>query len=102
MSSWRGQRRIARRNIAGAKGISLLMAKLVYVDNTVPGISRQRAARSRPHHPAVIARIEGQEDGRDRLKRPRPTRWLTAAERGLIAFLEDCGTAGDIIPGETA
>jgi DNA topoisomerase-1 len=50
----------------------------------------------------VIARIEGQEDWRDSLKLPRPTRWLTAAERGLIAFLADCGTAGDIIPDETA
>lgn len=50
----------------------------------------------------MIARIEGQEDWRDSLKLPRPTRWLTAAERGLIAFLADCGTAGDIIPDETA
>lgn len=102
MSSWRGQRRIARRNIARSGGISLPMAKLVYVDDAVPGITRQRAARSRPHHPAMIARIEGQEGGRDRLKLPRPTRWLTRAERRLIAFPEDCGAAQDIIARETA
>jgi DNA topoisomerase-1 len=54
-------------------------------------------ARSSYIHPAVIARIEGQEAWRAALKLPRQTRWLSRAERGLIAFLEECGSAGDYL-----
>lgn len=50
-------------------------------------------ARSSYIHPAVIARIEGQAAWREALKLPRQTRWLSRAERGLIAFLEECGSA---------
>jgi len=50
-------------------------------------------ARSAYVHPAVIARIEGQEEWREGLRLPRATRWLTRPERGLIAFLEDAGQA---------
>ncbi|MFO6448630.1 DNA topoisomerase IB [Erythrobacter sp. NE805] len=56
-------------------------------------------ARSSYIHPAVIARIEGQEDWRAGLRLPRRTRWLTRTERGLIAFLEECGTASDYLGG---
>lgn len=59
-------------------------------------------ARSSYVHPAVIARIDGQEAWRAGLKLPRQTRWLTRAERGLIAFLEECGAAGDYLANETA
>jgi DNA topoisomerase-1 len=59
-------------------------------------------ARSSYIHPAVIARIEGQEAWREGLKLPRQTRWLTRAERGLIAFLEECGSASDYLGSETA
>jgi len=52
-------------------------------------------ARSSYVHPAVIARIEGQEAWREGLRLPRKTRWLTRAERGLIAFLDECGTAAE-------
>jgi DNA topoisomerase-1 len=57
-------------------------------------------ARSSYIHPAVIARIEGQVDWRKGLKLPRQTRWLSRTERGLIAFLEDCGAASDYLGGE--
>jgi DNA topoisomerase-1 len=58
-------------------------------------------ARKSYIHPAVIGRIEGQEEWRSGLKLPRSTRWLTRAERGLIAFLEECGAASDYLGGET-
>lgn len=50
-------------------------------------------ARSAYIHPAVIERTEGQEEWRSQLRLPRATRWLTRAERGLIAFLEQNGKA---------
>ncbi|MFM7350460.1 MAG: DNA topoisomerase IB [Erythrobacter sp.] len=56
-------------------------------------------ARKSYIHPAVIARIEGQEAWREGLKLPRQTHWLSRAERGLIAFLEECGTASDYLAG---
>jgi DNA topoisomerase-1 len=59
-------------------------------------------ARSSYVHPAVIARIEGQEAWRAALKLPRQTRWLSRAERGLIAFLEDCGAASDYLADDAA
>ena len=46
-------------------------------------------ARSAYIHPAVIARIDGQEAWRASLRLPRQTRWLSRAERGLIAFLDE-------------
>lgn len=57
-------------------------------------------ARSSYVHPAVIARIEEQEAWRAGLRLPRRTRWLSRAERGLIAFLEECGTAAELLRGE--
>lgn len=59
-------------------------------------------ARSSYIHPAVIARIEGQQAWRQGLRLPRQTRWLTRAERGLIAFLEECGAASDYLASDTA
>lgn len=54
-------------------------------------------ARNSYIHPGLIARIEGQEAWREGLRLPRQTRWLSRAERGLIAFLEECGSAGDYL-----
>lgn len=59
-------------------------------------------ARSSYIHPAVIARIDGQEAWRAGLRLPRQTRWLTRAERGLIAFLEESGDARDYLGSDTA
>lgn len=52
-------------------------------------------ARKSYIHPAVIARIEGQAEWRAGLRLPRQTRWLSRAERGLVAFLEECGSMVD-------
>ena len=57
-------------------------------------------ARKSYIHPALIQRIEGQEEWRSGLRLPRQTRWLSRAERGLIAFLEECGAASDYLGGE--
>lgn len=59
-------------------------------------------ARSSYVHPAVIARIDGQEEWRTGLRLPRQTRWLTRAERGLIAFLDECGDAADYLSSDAA
>lgn len=59
-------------------------------------------ARSSYIHPAVIDRIEGQEAWRESLRLPRATRWLTRAERGLIAFLEECGAASEYLASDAA
>lgn len=59
-------------------------------------------ARSAYIHPAVIARIEGQEAWRAAFRLPRATLWLTRPERGLIAFLEECGDASDLANNDAA
>lgn len=59
-------------------------------------------ARSSYVHPAVLARADGQEAWREGLVLPRRTRWLTRCERGLIAFLEECGDASEYLGGDTA
>lgn len=59
-------------------------------------------ARSAYVHPAVIARIDGQEEWRATLRMPRQTQWLTRAERGLIAFLDECGTSADLLCEDAA
>lgn len=43
-------------------------------------------ARKSYIHPAVIGRIEGQEEWRAGLKLPRATRWLTGAERSAASL----------------
>lgn len=45
-------------------------------------------ARKSYVHPEVIALVERQEEWRKGLVLPRRSRWLSRAERGLIAFLE--------------
>lgn len=52
-------------------------------------------ARNSYIHPAVIDLVDRQEKWRAGLHMPKATRWLTADERGLIAFL-----AGDVREGE--
>ncbi|MFW5634450.1 MAG: DNA topoisomerase IB [Erythrobacter sp.] len=53
--------------------------------------------RSSYVHPAVIERIEGQEEWRAALDLPRATRWLSRAERGLIDLLEQSGKAAELL-----
>ena len=68
------------------KDISLktLLAPVTEKLGNTPAIARKSYV-----HPALIALIkDGQEAFRAALHLPRSTRWLSRAERGLIAFLE--------------
>jgi DNA topoisomerase-1 len=44
-------------------------------------------ARTSYIHPAVIARVEGQEEWRESLRLPRATRWQSREDRGLLDLL---------------
>ena len=48
-------------------------------------------------HPAVIDRVDGQEDWRSGVSLPRSTKWLTREERGLIAMLQDSPAAQELL-----
>jgi DNA topoisomerase-1 len=89
---------LAFEKLAQGPGIVRLKAMLEHVAERLG--NTPAIARSSYVHPAVIARIEGQEAWRAGLKLPRQTRWLSRAERGLIAFLEECGTASEYLGGE--
>jgi DNA topoisomerase-1 len=56
-------------------------------------------ARKSYIHPAVLALVDRQEDWRPTLRLPRATRWLSRAERGLIALLEEGPSAGELLAG---
>lgn len=91
---------LAFEKLAGGEGHVKLAEMLDHVAEhlgNTPAIARKSYI-----HPAVIGRIEGQEAWREGLKLPRATRWLSGAERGLIAFLEECGAASDYLASETA
>lgn len=91
---------LAFEKLAEGPGVVRLKEMLEHVAEhlgNTPAIARKSYI-----HPAVIDRIEGQEAWRADLRLPRQTRWLTRAERGLIAFLEECGAASDYLDGDTA
>lgn len=54
-------------------------------------------ARKSYIHPAVLALVERQEEWRAELKLPRPTRWLSPGERGLIALMEQGPRAEELL-----
>ena len=54
-------------------------------------------ARKSYIHPAVIARIDGQDEWRAGLKLPRANKWLTREERGLLQFLEESPAAAELL-----
>lgn len=54
-------------------------------------------ARKSYIHPAVIAQVEGQQAWRESLRLPRPTKWLSRTERGLIELLEHSPPAADLL-----
>ena len=90
---------LAFEKLATGEGHVKLGAMLEHVAEhlgNTPAIARKSYV-----HPAVIARIDGQEAWRAGLKLPRQTRWLTRTERGLIAFLEECGAASDFLSSDT-
>lgn len=78
---------IAFETLAHAKkdiSLKTLLAPVTERLGNTPAIARKSYV-----HPALIALIkDGQEAFRSALHLPRTTRWLSRAERGLIAFLE--------------
>ncbi len=48
-------------------------------------------------HPAIFELADRQEEWRETLDLPRSTRWLTRAERGLIAMLENAPAAEELL-----
>jgi len=54
-------------------------------------------ARKSYVHPAVLALVDRQEEWRANLHLPRATRWLSRAERGLIALLEEGPRAEELL-----
>lgn len=54
-------------------------------------------ARKSYIHPAVIERVEGQEDWRAGLKLPRATKWLSSEERGFLELLEESPPAMELL-----
>jgi DNA topoisomerase-1 len=89
---------LAFEKLAQGPGQVQLKAMLEHVSDRLG--NTPAIARSSYIHPAVIARIEGQEAWRTGLKLPRQTRWLSRAERALIAFLEESGSASDYLDGD--
>ncbi|MEE4199968.1 DNA topoisomerase IB [Erythrobacter sp.] len=62
-----------------------------HLGNT-PAIARQSYI-----HPAVIARVEGQQAWRANLKLPRALKWLSREERGLLELLEESPPAAELL-----
>jgi DNA topoisomerase-1 len=54
-------------------------------------------ARKSYIHPAVIERVEGQQEWRAVLKLPRASKWLSRNERGLLQLLEESPPAAQLL-----
>lgn len=54
-------------------------------------------ARKSYIHPAVIARVEGQEQWRESFKFPRASKWLSREEKGLIEWLAESPSAAELL-----
>ncbi|WP_225207335.1 DNA topoisomerase IB [Novosphingobium huizhouense] len=81
--------------LAGAREKVPLKALLLEVSERLgntPAIARKSYI-----HPAVLALVETQETWREALRLPRATRWLSRAERGLIALLEEGPRAAELL-----
>ena len=86
---------LAFEKLAGGKGAVQVSEMLDHVAahlGNTPAV-----ARSSYIHPAVIERIDGQEQWREGLVLPRETKWLSRAERGLIDLLEQSGKAAELL-----
>lgn len=73
--------------LAGARerlGLKQVLEEVSQRLSNTPAIARKSYV-----HPEVIALVERQEEWRKALVLPRKSRWLSRAERGLIAFLEE-------------
>ncbi|MEE4204712.1 MAG: DNA topoisomerase IB [Erythrobacter sp.] len=80
----------------GTSGGKVLVSEML--DHVAEHLGNTPAvARSSYIHPAVIERIDGQEEWREGLELPRATKWLSRAERGLIDLLEESGKAAELL-----
>ena len=79
-------------NAAGQVPISALAETVSERLGNTPAIARKSYI-----HPAVIARVEGQEEWRAGVLLPRATRWLSREERGLLALLEEAPSAQQLL-----
>lgn len=70
---------------------TLLEGVAEHLGNT-PAIARKSYI-----HPAVIARVEGQEEWRSDFRFPRATKWLNREERGLIQWLAQSPPAAEFL-----
>jgi len=74
---------------SGPVSIAQMVAPVAEALGNTPAISRKSYI-----HPALIDLCKsGQDEWRQGLRLPRSTRYLTRYERGLIAFLEECGAS---------
>ena len=73
---------------AGEEGIGLkaLLETVAKALGNTPAISRKSYV-----HPALIDAVKGGKGESPRLQCPRPTKYLSSAERGLIGFLDKAG-----------
>ena len=88
---------LAFERLAGAEGRVPLKDLLQDVSERLgntPAIARKSYI-----HPAVLSLVERQEEWRATLRLPRATAWLSRAERGLIALLEEAPSAGELLAG---
>jgi len=86
---------IAFEMLAGASEPITIRAMLEVVSDHLG--NTEATARKSYIHPAVIARIEDQEQWRDTLTLPRANTWLTRHERGLLQLLEQSPAAGELL-----
>ncbi|NIJ17464.1 DNA topoisomerase IB [Sphingobium vermicomposti] len=72
---------------SGPVSLNQMIAPVAQALGNTPAISRKSYI-----HPALIELCKsGQDEWREGLRLPRSTRYLTRYERGLIAFLDECG-----------
>lgn len=72
---------------SGSVSLNQMIAPVALALGNTPAISRKSYI-----HPALIELCKsGQDEWREGLRLPRSTRYLTRYERGLIAFLDECG-----------
>lgn len=86
---------IAFTQLAAGEGhvpIRVLLEEVSQQLGNTPAIARKSYI-----HPAVIARVEGQEDWRSGLKLPRATKWLSREERGFLELLDESPPAAELL-----
>ena len=86
---------LAFETLAGAEEVLPIRALLEVVSDRLgntPAVTRTSYI-----HPAVIERVEGQEQWRKSLRLPRKTQWQSRYERGLLELLRDSPDAAELL-----